>query len=45
MYLVFVYDDKHYLVDKFTAETYNKAVTMVAGNYGHSPKYEIRKIA
>lgn len=45
MYLVFVYDEKKYLVDKFTAETYSKAMTMLAGNYGHNPKYEIRKVA
>lgn len=46
MYLVFVYDEKKYLVDKFTMKTYQEAVTALAVNYGHNPpKYEIRKVA
>ena len=45
MYLVFVYDDKKYLVDKFTKETYQEALTVLAHDYGHNPKYEIRKVA
>lgn len=45
MYLVFVYDEKKYLVDKFTKETYQEAMIVLAANYGHNPKYEIRKVS
>lgn len=45
MYLVFVYDEKKYLVDKFTKDTFSEAMIALATNYGHNPKYEIRKVA
>lgn len=45
MYMVFVYDEKHYLVDKFTKETFKDAMTTLLVNYGPNPSYEIRKVS
>lgn len=44
MYLVFVYDEKKYLVDKFMSAQYGDAMTILAANYPTS-RYEIRKVA
>lgn len=45
MYLVFVYDEKKYLIDKFTKETFGEAMSALAHDYGYNPRYEIRKVA
>jgi hypothetical protein len=43
--MVWVYDERKNLVDRFTKETYAEALIVLAGNYGHTPRYEIRKVA
>lgn len=44
MYLVFVYDKKNYLIDKFMSAQYGDAMTIIAAKYPTS-RYEIRKVA
>jgi len=44
MYQVSVYDEKMILIDKFIKKTFNEAMTTLATNYGHNPKYDIRKV-
>ncbi len=44
MYLVYVYDEKKYLIDKFVSAEYGDAVSILAVNYPTS-KYEIRKVS
>lgn len=45
MYMVWVYDERKNLIDRFTKETFADAMKSLAKDYGHSPKYEIRKVA
>lgn len=45
MYMVWVYDERKNLIDRYTSDSYSKAMTILIGNYGHNPRYEIRRVA